>query len=159
MSVNDVEFIYLEVSVAFSVDASCSRLFMSYFVGCFQSLGVWQQLSRLSLLSFGVSNSVSLSSPVLVKMYFPCLFMFILYGLQLIPISLFPRTLLSSVELMMNYFGEAVFSLYLHVDFVWFAIYYYLYCSLYSFMCGWLFSMMYLICKCPVILLGLKKTI
>ena len=30
VSLNDVEFISLEVSVAFSVDASCSRLFMSY---------------------------------------------------------------------------------------------------------------------------------
>ena len=132
---------------------------MSYFVGSFQSLGVWQQLSRLSLLFFGVSTSGSLSSPVLVKMYFPYIFMLILYGLQLIPISLFPRTLLSSVELMMNCFGEAVFSVHLHVDFLWFAIYYYLTCSLYSFMCGWLFSMMYLICKCPVFLPGITKTV
>ena len=98
VSVNDVEFIFLEVSVAFSVDASCSRLFMSYFVGSFQSLDVWQQLSRLSLLFFGISTSGSLSSLALVKLYFPCLFMLILYGLQLIPISVVPRIPLSSVH-------------------------------------------------------------
>ena len=98
VSLNDVEFICLEVSVAFSVDASCSRLFMTYFVSSFQSIGVWPQLSRLSLLSFGVSTSGSLSSPVLVKLYFPCLFMLILYGFLLIPISLVPGILLSSVH-------------------------------------------------------------
>ena len=102
VSINDVEFIFVEVSVAFSVDACCNRLFMSYFVGSFQWIGVWQQLSRLSLLScflcFGVSTWGSLSSLVLVKLYFPCLFMLILYGLQLIPISLVPCIPLSSVD-------------------------------------------------------------
>ena len=41
---NDVECFVLEVSVDFSVDASCSILCMSYFVSSFQLLGVWQQL-------------------------------------------------------------------------------------------------------------------
>ena len=104
----------------FYVDASCSWS-ISYFVGSFQSLGVWQQLSRLSLLSF-----------------FRC-FHF--------------------RELIITSFSEPVFSVYLHVDFVSFPIYYYLTCSLYSFMCGWLFSMMYLICKCAVILPGLTETV
>ena len=98
VSVNDVKFIFLEVSVAFSVDASCSRLFMSYFVCSFQSFDVWPQLSRLSLLCFSVSTSGSLSSLVLVELYFPCLFMLILYSLQLIPISVVPRIPLSSVD-------------------------------------------------------------
>ena len=91
---------FLQFFMDFSVDVSCSRLFMSYFVGSFESLGVWQQLSRLSLLScflsFGVSTSGSLSSPVMVKLYFPCLFIFILYGLLLIPILLVPCTFLSA---------------------------------------------------------------
>ena len=99
---NDVGFFFLEFFVEFSMDVSCSRLFMSYVVGSFQSLGVWQQLSRLSLLScflsLGVSTSGSLSSPVLVKLYFPCLFMLILYGLQIIPISLVLCIPLSSVD-------------------------------------------------------------
>ena len=101
-SVNDVEFIFVEFSVAFSVDGSSSRLFMSYLVSSFESLGVWHQLSRLSLLScflsLGVSTSGSLSSVVWMKLYFPCLFMLILYGLQLIPISLVPGIPLSSVD-------------------------------------------------------------
>ena len=63
-----------------------------------KSIGVWQQLSRLSLLFFGVCTSGTLSSPVLVKLYFPCLFMLIVYGLQLISISLVPRIPLSSVD-------------------------------------------------------------
>ena len=92
------QLVFLQFFVDFSVDVSC-RLFMSYFVGSFQSIGVWQQLSRLSLLScflsFGVLTSGSLSSPVLVKLYFPCLFMLILYGLQFIPILHVPCTLLS----------------------------------------------------------------
>ena len=62
--------------------------------------GVWQQLSRLSLLSCflssGVSTSGSLSSPVLVKLYFPCLFMLILYGLQFIAMLIVPCILLSA---------------------------------------------------------------
>ena len=62
---------------------------------------------------------------------------------NLIPISIVPRTLLSSVELMITSFGKAVFSVSLHLDFVWFAIDCYLTCSLYSFtICGLLFSMM-----------------
>ena len=81
----DVELFFLEFFVDFSLDSSCSRLFMSYFVGSFQSLGVWQQLSRMSLLScflsFGVSTSGSLSSLVLVKLYYLCIFMLILYCL------------------------------------------------------------------------------
>ena len=90
---------YVELLWNPSVDISCSRLFMSYFVGSFQSIGVWQQLSMLSLLScflsFGLSTSDNLSSPVLVKLYFMCLFMLIVYGLQLIPILLVPCTVLS----------------------------------------------------------------
>ena len=51
------------------------------------------------LLSFlGVCTWGSLSSLVLVKLYFPCLFMLISYGLQFIPISLVPRIPLSSVD-------------------------------------------------------------
>ena len=97
---NDVDLFFLEFLVGFSVDCSCTRLFMSNFVGSFQSLGVWQQLSRLSLLCcfihLGFSTWGSLSSPVFVKLYFPCLFMLILYGLQLIPISLVRAFLLSA---------------------------------------------------------------
>ena len=62
------------------MDPSCSRLFMSYFFGYFQSLGVWQQLSRLSPLLFlhlGVSTSHSLSSLALVKLYCSCLIILI----------------------------------------------------------------------------------
>ena len=83
----------------------CSWIFRALFCGCilqyviyvifcrfFPIAGAWQQLSSLSLLScflsFGVSTSGSLSSPALMKLYFPCLFMLILYGLQFIPISL-----------------------------------------------------------------------
>ena len=84
--------VFLQFFLHFSVDASCTTLFISYFVGSFQSLCVWQELSRLSLLScflsFGVSTSGSLLWPVLMKLYFPCPFIFILYGLQLIHISL-----------------------------------------------------------------------
>ena len=61
---------------------------MSSFVGSFQSFGGWQHLSRLSLLlHFGVSTSHTLSSLVLLNLYCPCLFMFILYCLQFMPIS------------------------------------------------------------------------
>ena len=109
---NYVSFFFLEFFVDFSVDVSCSRLFMSYFVGSFQWIGVWQQLSRLSFLScflsFGVSTSGSLSSLVLVKLYFPCLFMLILYGLQFIPISLVLRIPLSSVDGSFPWFSEFV---------------------------------------------------
>ena len=91
----------LEVFVDLSVDASWSRLFISYFVGSFQSIGACQELSRLScvfFLHFGLSTSMSLSSPALVKLYCPCLCMLILYRLQLIPISLVPRIPLSSAD-------------------------------------------------------------
>ena len=98
---NDVESSVLEVFVDLSVDVSWSRLFMSYFVGSFQSIGVCQELSRLSrvfFLHFGLSTWGSLSSPVLVKLYCPCLFMLILYHLQLIPIWLVPCIPLSSAN-------------------------------------------------------------
>ena len=63
-------------------------------------------------------------------------------------------------ELIITCLGAAVFSVSLHVDFVCFAIYSYLTCSSYSFIiCGWLFSMMYLICKCAVILLRITETV
>ena len=90
---------YVELLWNPSVDISWSKLFMSYLVGYFQSIGDWQQLSMLSLLScflsFGFSTSGTLSSPVLVKLYFTCLFMLIMYGLQMIPILLVPCTVLS----------------------------------------------------------------
>ena len=90
----------LEVFVDLSVDASCSRLFISYFVGSFQSIGACQlsRLSRVFFLHFGLSTSGSLSWLVLVKLYCPCLFMLILYRLQLIPISLVPLIPLSSAN-------------------------------------------------------------
>ena len=75
--------------------------YLCHTLSVISNLGVWQQLSRLShlfFLNFGVSTSGSLSSPVLVKLYCPCLFMLILYGFQLIPISLVPRIPLSSVD-------------------------------------------------------------
>ena len=108
----------------FSVDVSCSRLFMSYFVGSFESLGVWQQLSRLSLLS--------------------CFSFFWCFHFR---------------QLIITCYGKAVFSVSLHLYFVWFAIYSYFTCSLYFFICGWLFSMMYLICKCAVILPWITETV
>ena len=98
---NNVESSVLQVFVDLSVDASWSRLFISYFVGSFQSIGDCQELSRLSrvfFLHFGLSTSGSLSSAVLLKLYFPCLFIVILYCLQLIPISLVPPILLSSAD-------------------------------------------------------------
>ena len=72
--------------------------YLSHTLSVLSNRLVLSRLSHVFFLHFGLSTSGSLSSPVLVKLYCPCLFMLILYRLQFIPISLVPCIPLASAD-------------------------------------------------------------